>query len=73
MGSGLLPENAPPVGSFVVGAQNLVQLNSVTWPARSAGNEKDRSRRTILGGAFPAGGDLTFERESRRGGIQVAP
>ncbi|GKB42545.1 hypothetical protein Tco_0887487, partial [Tanacetum coccineum] len=23
MGSGLLPENAPPLGSFVVGAQNL--------------------------------------------------
>lgn len=45
----------------------LVQLNSVTWPARSAGNEKDRSRRTLLGGAFPLpGGDLTFERERRR-------
>jgi len=54
----------------------LVQLNSVTWPARSAGNDKDRSRRTILGGAFSlqqAGGDLAFERESRRGGIHVAP
>jgi hypothetical protein len=30
--------------------------------------------RLHLGGAFPLpGGDLTFERESRRGGVHVAP
>lgn len=55
MGSGLLPENAPPVGSFVVGAQNpslLVPRNSVTWPVsqralRQAVSTYSTSRKNI--------------------------